>query len=191
MSDNTKTTNKILPSVNRYITTHNTAGDSIYSKEVEEPLDFWTVHTGEGHSGEFELGYVTEGFPVPLAGDEDLTAFKDAYNKKKESGLVKHGGTILRYCNIPPGSRSPMHRTVSLDYGILVTGELECLLDSGESRTVHSGDLVVQRGTMHQWINHKDEWARIVFILFHATPVEIGGTKLEEHQGGMVVPASH
>lgn len=50
-----------------------------------------------------------------------------------------------------------MHRTVSLDYGVLISGELECLLDSGETRSVHPGDVVVQRGTMHQWVNRGKE----------------------------------
>lgn len=155
-----------------------------------ESMRFWTVYTEDGHSGRFELGYITNSFPVPLTGDRDLDAFKDAYATKEQSGLVKHGGTILRYCDLPPESKSPMHRTVSLDYGILISGELECLLDSGEVRTIRPGDLIVQRGTMHQWFNRKKEWARIVFILFHAEPVVIGGEPLEEVQGGMKLPLS-
>ncbi|KAF4455203.1 cupin domain containing [Fusarium albosuccineum] len=181
---------KSLPDINRHITTHNNQGAAVYSKDLQL-CDFWTIHTAEGHSADFELGYITEDFPIPLGKDQDLSTFKKAYANKMGSGLVKHGGSILRYCDIPPGSRSPMHRTVSLDYGIVIVGELECLLDSGETRTVRPGDLVVQRGTLHQWINRTDEWARIVFVLFHASPVEIGGTRLDEVQGGMSIPLSH
>ncbi|CZR37932.1 uncharacterized protein FPRO_06877 [Fusarium proliferatum ET1] len=182
---------KALPSIHRFITTHDSSGKSCYSKDLDEPLNFWQVSAGEGNSADFELGYVTEGLPIPLANNKDLSTFKEAYANKQKSGLVKHGGSILRYCDIPPGSKSQMHRTVSLDYGILINGELECLLDSGETRTIHPGDVVIQRGTNHQWFNRTEQWARIVFILFHAMPVEINGRALGEDQGGMELPDSH
>ncbi|KAM0543472.1 hypothetical protein ACHAPJ_012270 [Fusarium lateritium] len=190
MSSSTPISNG-LPTVNRFITTHDSNGKSFYSKDLQESMTFWTVDVGDGYSGEFELGYVTDGLPVLLKDDKDLSSFKEAYSNKENSGLVKHGGTVLRYCDIPPGSRSPMHRTVSLDYGILISGELDCLLDSGEVRTIRPGDVVIQRGTMHQWYNRSREWARIVFILFHASPVEIDGQQLGEVQGGMKLPLSN
>ncbi|UPL02041.1 hypothetical protein LCI18_012975 [Fusarium solani-melongenae] len=180
-----------LPLVNRFITAHNDQGKSIFSRDLAEPLEFWEIASGTGKVARFELGYTTQGFPVQLMGDKDLTGFKESYAKKESSGLVRQGGTILRYVDIPPGCDSPMHRTVSLDYGIVVSGEVECLLDSGESRTARPGDLVVQRGTMHQWINKTDRWARIVFILFHAEPIIVGGKHLGEDRAGMGLPDSH
>ncbi|RGP81426.1 hypothetical protein FLONG3_571 [Fusarium longipes] len=190
MSSNTNP-RKTLPAVHRFITTHDSDGKSFYSDELEEAMSFWTIDAGNGNSGEFELGYVTTNLPIPLKDNKDLSIYKEAYSNKKESGLVKHGGTILRYCDIPPGSQSQMHRTVSLDYGILIQGELECLLDSGEARTVRPGDVVIQRGTNHQWLNKTQEWARIVFILFHSEAIEINGRQLGEDQGGMKLPTSH
>ncbi|KXJ85248.1 hypothetical protein Micbo1qcDRAFT_223644 [Microdochium bolleyi] len=180
-----------LPAIKRHITTHDAAGRSTYSDVLPEKLEFWRITTAAGASAGFELGYTTDALPVPLAGDQDLAAFQATYAAKQQTGLVRHGGTVLRYCDIPPHSQSPMHRTTSLDYGILVAGELQCLLDSGESRTIRPGDLVVQRATMHQWNNTSDKWARIVFLLFDATPPEINGKPLVEDQGGMGVPDSH
>lgn len=55
---------------------------------------------------------------------------------------------VLRHVDIGPGITSPMHRTVSLDYGIVIEGEIELLLDSGEKRQMLPGDICVQRGTM-------------------------------------------
>ncbi|KAJ5212476.1 uncharacterized protein N7498_004122 [Penicillium cinerascens] len=85
-----------------------------------------------------------------------------------------------------------MHRTVSCDYAVVIFGELECLLDSGETRTLCQGDVLIQRGTMHKWINHSDAWARMVYVLLDAEEVEVNGQRLGEELGGMEgVPNSH
>jgi quercetin dioxygenase-like cupin family protein len=52
---------------------------------------------------------------------------------------------------MPPGLISPMHRTTSLDYGVLLEGEIELILDSGEKKLMKRGDVSIQRGTMHLW----------------------------------------
>ncbi len=57
-----------------------------------------------------------------------------------------------------------MHRTETVDYGILVSGELWLVVDRGEVH-LKPGDIVVQRGTNHAWSNRTDKAARIVFIL--------------------------
>ena len=56
------------------------------------------------------------------------------------------------------------HRTRSIDYGIVLSGEITLLVDEGEV-AVGPGDIVVQRGTNHGWINRTDQSCRIVFIL--------------------------
>ncbi|KAH6897373.1 hypothetical protein B0T10DRAFT_602699 [Thelonectria olida] len=180
-----------LPENYRHITTHDKHGKSVYSNEVECPLNLFTVDVGDGRKAGFELAYTTRGFPVPLANDQDLQTYKEAYATKKEDGLVRKGGTILRYVDIPPGQGSPMHRTVSLDYGIVVAGEVECILDSGQIRTMRAGDVMVQRGTNHEWLNRGTEWARIVFILIESTPVVVDGKELVENVGGMDLAESH
>jgi len=57
-----------------------------------------------------------------------------------------------------------MHRTETLDYGILIAGSLWLVLDEGEIE-LHPGDIVVQRGTNHAWSNRTDQMARMVFVL--------------------------
>ncbi|MEP5938249.1 MAG: cupin domain-containing protein [Erythrobacter sp.] len=57
-----------------------------------------------------------------------------------------------------------MHRTETVDYGIVVEGELVLIMDEGET-TVRAGDIVVQRGTNHGWANRTDKNCRIAFIL--------------------------
>ena len=70
----------------------------------------------------------------------------------------------VRMVELPPGTRSPMHRTESVDFGIVLAGRMVLALDDSEV-TVGPGDLVVQRGTDHAWENRGDEVARILFVL--------------------------
>lgn len=63
------------------------------------------------------------------------------------------------------GARHPhMHRTETVDYGIVLEGEITLLVDIGEV-TVRAGDIVVQRGTNHGWANRSGKNCRIAFIL--------------------------
>ena len=74
-----------------------------------------------------------------------------------------------------------MHRTVSLDYGIVLEGEVELVLDSGEVRAMKAGDVAIQRGTNHAWRNMSDsKWARMIYILQPSTPLEVAGKLLGE-----------
>ena len=57
-----------------------------------------------------------------------------------------------------------MHRTQSIDYGIVLEGEITLLVDEGET-VVRAGDIVVQRGTNHGWANRSGQNCRIAFIL--------------------------
>jgi hypothetical protein len=68
---------------------------------------------------------------------------------------------------LPPradGRHPMMHRTRSIDYGIVLEGEIYLILDDSEV-LLHSGDVVVQRGTDHAWENRSDRVARMAFIL--------------------------
>jgi quercetin dioxygenase-like cupin family protein len=57
------------------------------------------------------------------------------------------------FVDLKPGASVAMHRTVSLDYGTVIDGEVELELDDGEVRTIRKGDLVVQRGIVYKWMN--------------------------------------
>ena len=61
------------------------------------------------------------------------------------------------------GSRTVMHRTKTLDYVVVIEGELVLLLDDSE-RVLKPGDVVVQRGTNHAWENRSDDVARAAFF---------------------------
>jgi quercetin dioxygenase-like cupin family protein len=94
-------------------------------------------------------------------------------------GVNAQGGSAIRVMSIGPGHRSPMHRTQTLDYGVVLEGEIDLELDGGAVRTARAGDVVVQRGTIHAWINNSDRPCRIAFILIAAEPLTVGGARLE------------
>lgn len=77
-----------------------------------------------------------------------------------------------------------MHRTQSLDFGVVLEGSIELVLDSGETQLMHRGDVAVQRATMHAWRNpSENEWARMMFVLQDCQKVELEGKVLKEDLG--------
>ncbi|EOA91882.1 hypothetical protein ACJQWK_03069 [Exserohilum turcicum] len=169
-----------LPKINRYVTTHNEQGKAIFSHAFSDESEMKPNDDGIA----FALSYTTKGFPVDMSDDKDLEVY-DRY-LKEAPGLVVSGGTVLRHVDIPPATVCTMHRTVSLDYGCVLEGEVELLLDSGEKRLMKRGDVAIQRGTMHQWINHnKDEWCRMLFVLQECQPLKLAGEIVGEELAGM------
>ena len=69
------------------------------------------------------------------------------------------------------GARHPgMHKTATVDYAIVLSGEIYALMDEGET-LMKAGDCLVQRGTNHAWANRSDAPCLVAFILVSATPV--------------------
>jgi hypothetical protein len=75
-----------------------------------------------------------------------------------------HPGHIQKLPERDDGRHRMMHRTRSIDYGIVLEGELYLILDDRELQ-LHAGDIVIQRGTDHGWENRSDRVARMAFIL--------------------------
>lgn len=73
-----------------------------------------------------------------------------------------------------------MHRTESIDYGIVIEGEMTLVLDNGEAR-LKPGSVVVQRGTNHAWANRSDKPCRMLFVLVDATYAPDLAVKLDDH----------
>lgn len=175
-----------LPALKRFITTHDPkTKKAIFSNAVSEDNKFDPIPNAA-----FGLGYVTKGFPVDLNDDADIKVYKPYL--ESPPGLVAAGGTVLRFVDVAPSHLSPMHRTVSLDYGVVIEGDVELVLDSGETRQMKRGDVAIQRGTMHAWRNTSDtEWARMMYVLQECKPVVLDGEALKEDYGTMKgVPAS-
>ncbi|KAH7327457.1 cupin domain protein [Rhexocercosporidium sp. MPI-PUGE-AT-0058] len=170
-----------LPAVKRFITTHNKKGEAVFVEKIPEPITFYQPLKDPDVALSFSLGYTTSSFPAPLNKDQDLAKYKDILAGSSSVGISIPGGTVLRFVNYPPKFEAPMHRTVSLDYGVLIDGELECVLDSGERRSLKPGDVAIQRGTMHAWVNPSEtKWARMYYVLIDALPATMDGKELGE-----------
>ena len=113
--------------------------------------------------------WTTESFPVNNTGDAD-----DALRKV---GTTLANGTVLRVIEFAPGVAARIHRTDSVDYIIVMSGETDMELDDS---VVHlkAGDVLVQRGTIHNWVNRGTQPCVIAAILIDAKPVEVGGKVL-------------
>ena len=92
-------------------------------------------------------------------------------------GSVDAAGTVFRLVRYEPGVAPRLHRTESLDYAVVISGEIDMELDDS---VVHlkAGDVLVQRGTIHNWVNRGDEACLIAFVLIAAEPVHRLGSIL-------------
>lgn len=125
----------------------------------------------------------TNSFPADLNENADVK-FHDDMMAGGNLGLATKGGVVCRMVDFAPQYECLMHRTKSLDYGILVEGEIEMKLDGGETVALKRGDIAVQRATMHAWRNPSTtSWARMVFVLQDMKPLVINGKKLGEDYG--------
>jgi quercetin dioxygenase-like cupin family protein len=88
------------------------------------------------------------------------------------------GGTIFRVLELAPGVTPRNHRTDSIDYAVILRGQVEMVLDDTRV-TLHAGDVLVQRGTIHNWVNNGPEPCLIAFILIDAKPVKVDGKVLD------------
>lgn len=151
----------------RIVTGHDPAGRSVVRSD-----DLLTPTPIPSGDADFQLVWTTPTVPVDLnAGDDGPTP----------AGLTLDGGSVIRIVDMLPGKESPMHRSFSIDYGIVLSGNLELELDGGDVVRLGPGDIVVQRGTNHLWRNPSaDTVCRIAFVLIEAMPIVIDGCVLEE-----------
>lgn len=164
-----------LPKVHRLITTHDEhSGQAIihsFEPGLWQPMRNNTVA--------LDLVYTTSEFPVQMNNNADIQAHDKL--AEKGVGLVNPSGSVCRMVDFSPSNNPMMHRTKSLDYGVVLEGEIELILDSGEKRTLKRGDVAVQRGTMHAWRNPSTtQWARMMFVLLDSQSLQIGNTALME-----------
>jgi quercetin dioxygenase-like cupin family protein len=138
----------------RVVTGHDASGTSVCASDGPVPA----AHTTPGGTLFYEL-WATDAAPAPIDAGTDDTVSSAAL-----SVAPARNGTKLRINELPPGAASPMHRTQTVDYGIVLDGEVVLVLDDTET-VLRAGDVVVQRGTNHRWENRSGATARVAFIL--------------------------
>lgn len=153
----------------RIVTGHDAAGRSVVISDGPSPK---TTDIGTANLHEI---WVTAQMPVPIQATESEPTDIPVRVPPPVHGVV------VRYTDMAPGAESPMHRTETVDVGIVLEGETWLLLDDGSETRVGVGDAVVQRGTNHAWVNRSDRPVRMLFVLIDATFVD----KLRETTGSL------
>ena len=170
-----------LRPLQRHITAHDDTGNAIFSTEISPAAP---VRQVIGGVMEFSLMYTNDKFPVRMGANKDIEAY--SAHLATPPAITIPGGTVCRTVDFAPGYTSPMHRTPSCDFGVVLEGEVELILDSGETRTLKRGDVAVQRGTNHAWRNTSlAQWCRMLYVLQAAEPVVVEGKQLREDEGGI------
>jgi len=150
--------------VRRVITGHDASGRAIVK------LDEVSNNLFTGRPGATACNvWTTEGFPVNNDGEADESL--------RKVGTTLKRGTIFRIIEFAPGLAARNHRTDSIDYIVVISGEIDMELDDS---LVHlrAGDAMVQRGTIHNWVNRGTAPCVLAVVLIDAKSVEAGGKVL-------------
>ncbi|KAK0726818.1 hypothetical protein B0T26DRAFT_637358 [Lasiosphaeria miniovina] len=183
MADSKSTPEDPPPAPHRYTTTHDAvSGKSIFSPSLPETVG------GYGSIGmQVFDSYKTFSSPLDMSDDADIAALKSDVARASDVApssvwFPAPGESLLRYCDWAPGATLDLHRTETIDFGVVLQGAMELTLDSGEVRVLRVGDTIVQRGTLHSWRNPSDTvWARVIFFLLGTPPVRVDGEEKTEH----------
>lgn len=155
------------PPIRRVVTGHDAQGRAVVRSDDSFPTK--VIPSGDAA---FSLLWTTAEVP---ANNNDETDGRD-----REAGLTIEQGSVLRVVDMLPGGESPMHRSNSIDYGIVLWGSVELELDDGEKLVLNAGDVCVQRGTIHLWRTIGEESCRIIFVLTEASAYKHNGKSLPE-----------
>jgi quercetin dioxygenase-like cupin family protein len=156
-----------FPPVRRVVTGHDAAGTAKVLSDAEA-----TNSRRSRPGARSTLVWSTDATPAPIPLGDDV---EDMGARGLGTQPPANGSrfTVIDYA---PGARGSMHRTETLDYVIVVSGTVTMELD-GSSVELRAGDVLVQRGTNHAWINRGTEPARVAFVLIDAQPLGIGNPR--------------
>jgi mannose-6-phosphate isomerase-like protein (cupin superfamily) len=150
--------------IRRVVTGHNAEGKAVvtYDENCKEQVSF---RKGANVTNIWS----SMGFPVDNSFDSD--------EAKAIVGTTRDNGTVFRVIEYVPGVAPRNHRTNSLDYAIVLSGEIDMEMDD-EVVHLKAGDVLVQRGTIHNWVNRYSVPCVIAFVLIDARPLLLNGRSL-------------
>lgn len=115
------------------------------------------------------LIWCTDSTPADIAIGEKV----EDMGARKLGTAPPANGSRVTVIDFPPGNAPAMHRTETIDYVFVLAGEIEMDMDDSTVK-MKQGDVMVQRGTNHSWVNRSDKPARLAFVLCDAKPLGIG-----------------
>ena len=143
----------------RVVTGHDESGKSIVISDGPSPQHHEMKGPAIG-ADFFEMW--GDSNPVPM-----LTSVPDREPNERAFTIMPATGHLIRILHVYPpkdgGKRTVMHRTKTIDYVVVIEGEIVLILEDSEV-VLKQGDLVVQRGTNHAWENRSDKLTRMAFI---------------------------
>jgi quercetin dioxygenase-like cupin family protein len=141
----------------RIVTGHDASGKSVVLSDAPNPktLDIGTAA--------FHEVWITDATPAPIDASEADPTDRPVRTPPPANGV------LVRFTEMAPGAEAPMHRTESVDVGVVLEGETWLLLDDGSETLMRAGDVCVQRGTNHSWANRSDRPVRMVFAMIDGT----------------------
>lgn len=158
-------------SIRRVVTGHDKNGYAVFASDN----NYETIVIPSGDAAMATI-WTTATVPADLNDETD--------GRERDAGTTLKGGSVIRVVDMLPGASSPMHRTSSIDYGIVISGSIELELDNAIFTTIGPGGIIVQRGTIHKWRNPSStEVCRIVFVLTEAKAYVHDGATLPEYMG--------
>ena len=158
--------------VRRVVTGHDANGNAVVA--TDERLTAVSRRIGANITG-CEI-WSTDRMPVDNS--EAASAAQRAGFVKRYNYVGTGQGTTIRITEWAPGHARFTHRTETVDYAILLSGEIDLELENGKVVQLKPGDVVVQRGTTHTWVNRGTVPAVTAFILIDAKPAEVNGELL-------------
>jgi quercetin dioxygenase-like cupin family protein len=154
--------------IRRVVTGHSNNGTAIFTSDNQ--YDTVVIPAGDAAMATI---WTTSNVPADLNDETD--------GRERDAGTTLKGGSVIRVVDMLPNASSPMHRTSSIDYGIIMSGTIELELENQEIKTLTQGDIIVQRGTIHRWKNpSSDEICRIIFVLTEAKAYQLNGLPLDD-----------
>jgi quercetin dioxygenase-like cupin family protein len=153
-----------LPPIRRVVTGHDAKG---VAKVVRD--DFATNVKPSTHGARSTLVWSSDRMPIDIAigeSPEDMGA-------RILGTAPPPNGTRFCVSDFPAGGPGRMHRTETIDYVIVLAGEIDMDMDDSTVK-LKAGDILIQRGTNHSWVNRSTQPARLAFVLLDAEPLGIG-----------------
>jgi mannose-6-phosphate isomerase-like protein (cupin superfamily) len=146
-------------SIRRVVTGHDQNGKSVVLSDGAPPQNHLMQGPAVG-ADFFEVWNVPQAVP-------QLTSTEAREPNEREFTIMPAAGHLIRIIDIYPpsmgGKRTVMHRTRTLDYAVVIEGEVVLVLDDSEV-VLRKSDVVVQRGTDHAWENRSDQMTRMAFF---------------------------
>jgi quercetin dioxygenase-like cupin family protein len=143
------------PPIRRIVTTHDKTGKAVVMLEAVASNHKWS-----GHGNVSTMIWSTDQTPAELWSDED-------YGARIVPRQPPAMGSRFAIIDMPPRSPGFMHRTDTLDYVICLDGTIDMDMDDS-TVTLQAGDVLVQQGTNHAWVNRSRAKARVAFVLLDA-----------------------